>query len=188
MRFLTHILVLFIVAGCQPKTQFIKDIERGRFDRVKKQVEAGENLNHVYMVHGAPLSIASRKGQYEIAKYLVENGADIHLDCPLTSAVLGGNTKLVGYFIDRGLSPDSLCESHNTLPLNIASRGGNVAMVRFLLERGADPNPDVRFPPLYHAQQKALFEPKEKDVYEKIAQLLIDAGADPQNGYPSAEN
>lgn len=76
------------------------------------KVNIKTNQHFIVRETKTPLFIALEKGQYEIARYLVEKGADVN----------------------------ALNDSQNSTALTQACRNDHLPMVRFLLEHGANPN------------------------------------------------
>ncbi len=84
----------------------------------------------------------------------------------------------LGMYLDNGLDADMMNQDGNTL-LMLAAYGGSVEVVDVLIERGADVNRlnDRNQSPL----AGAIFK-KEDAIIER----LLQAGADPQLGSPTA--
>lgn len=88
-----------------------------------------------------------------------------------------GDEALIEY-LDNGVSPDLANQDGNSL-LMLAAYAGHTAIVRGLLERGADVDKQNNRgqTPLAGAVFKK---------YDEVVDVLIDAGADPHAGAPSA--
>jgi len=89
-----------------------------------------------------PLYAASKNGHLDVARLLVEAGADIDKakDNGYTSlhiASLWGHLEVVKYLVEQGADKDKATNVGRT-PLYIASAIGRVDVVRVLLEQGAD--------------------------------------------------
>ena len=88
-----------------------------------------------------------------------------------------GDEALIEY-LDNGVSPDLANQDGNSL-LMLAAYAGHTAIVRGLLERGADVDKQNNRgqTPLAGAVFKK---------YDEVVDVLVDAGADPHAGAPSA--
>ncbi|HXE21827.1 MAG TPA: ankyrin repeat domain-containing protein, partial [Rhodoferax sp.] len=91
--------------------------------------------------HGeSPLMMASLKGQFDIAKELIDKGADVNKTgwTPLHYAATGGHAKIVSLLLDHYAYIDA-ASPNGTTPLMMAAYYGNTATVKLLLDEGADP-------------------------------------------------
>jgi uncharacterized protein len=90
------------------------------------------------------LEIAAQEGLLEIAKLLVDAGADVDErgfrgHTPLRVACRNGHVELVKYFLSKGSEVDSRGEDGAT-PLEHAAGKGHLEIVTLLVESGADVN------------------------------------------------
>lgn len=91
------------------------------------------------------LSIAARKGNYEICKMLLDAGA-VFIDegdsSALISSIEGENPKLCKLFIDAGADVNTVAQFNwnEYTPLSIAAKHDNIAFCKMLLDAGADVN------------------------------------------------
>lgn len=91
--------------------------------------------------HGeSPLMMAALKGQFDMAKELIDKGADINKTgwTPLHYAATGGHAKIVSLLLDHYAYIDA-ASPNGTTPLMMAAYYGNAATVKLLLDEGADP-------------------------------------------------
>lgn len=86
------------------------------------------------------LMMASLKGQFDIAKELIDMGADVNKTgwTPLHYAATAGQTKIVSLLLDHSAYIDA-ASPNGTTPLMMAAYYGNDATVKLLLDEGADP-------------------------------------------------
>ncbi|VUC21058.1 unnamed protein product [Clonostachys rosea] len=96
-------------------------------------------------IHGdlnASLLSAARKGQYELAKQLLDEGAnleahDIRLSTALYISAHCGHTKVVELLADRGARVAATNVERWT-PINVAACKGHLEVVKLLWQKGAD--------------------------------------------------
>ena len=121
---------------------------------------------------------AVRNGDFELTKWLIENGANVNFtpdkwDSPLSQAVDDGNFELAKLLVendaDVNFSPDKWSS-----PLNIAAGDGSFELAKLLIENGAD----VNFLSGKHGPiHKAIFH-HDYDAAIQMVKLLIENGAD----------
>lgn len=104
-------------------------VEKGDVPVVEKFIKSGA-LNVNEPTFGWTwLQVAATKNQLEVAKVLVENGADLNYQHPVTKATavaqaaLSGSVKVVEYLLSKGADP------------NIKLRG-NVSLLRVVRDEG----------------------------------------------------
>jgi ankyrin repeat protein len=127
-----------------------------------------------------PLTLAMREGQLEVAKYCLENGADVNAkdhgaETPLGTAILQGDRDMVALLIQKKADPNLISGRGRFdagTPLGRASYYNQVEIVKLLLDHGADIN--GRSGGNTTAQVVAIRR-KSPDT----ALLLIARGADP---------
>uniref|UniRef100_A0A8C6TMR0 non-specific serine/threonine protein kinase n=1 Tax=Neogobius melanostomus TaxID=47308 RepID=A0A8C6TMR0_9GOBI len=91
-----------------------------------------------------PLHLASQRGQYRVARILIELGADVHTtstgsNTPLHVAAETGHTSTSRLLIKHRAD----LHAQNTAgltPLHLASQRGHLATVKMLIEEGAEPH------------------------------------------------
>jgi len=87
-----------------------------------------------------PLNLACIRGHYDIAKLLLDKGADVDggwasSSSPLSHAAYEGNRKLVDLLLARGA--DVIGDGGSKCPLNAAAEGGHFEIARLLISKGA---------------------------------------------------
>lgn len=118
--------------------EFIRQIKKNKKENVRLMLEAGMSPNADYFGEYA-LFYASKYDKEEIAKILLENGANPNMgfDSPLFWAVKNNNYELAKLLIEKGAKVDftELVSSKSILYLALKKRRLEIA--RLLLENGA---------------------------------------------------
>ena len=88
----------------------------------------------------SPLMLAALNGQTEVARQLIERGADVNKTgwTPLHYAATGGHTALIQLLLDQHAYIDAESPNGST-PVMMAAMYGTPSAVKLLLESGADP-------------------------------------------------
>ena len=88
----------------------------------------------------SPLMMACLKGQLDLARQLIERGADVNKPgwAPLHYAATNGHLKIMEMLLDQNAYIDAESPNGST-PLMMAALYGTTAAVKLLLEAGADP-------------------------------------------------
>ncbi|KAJ7788289.1 ankyrin repeat-containing domain protein, partial [Mycena olivaceomarginata] len=89
-----------------------------------------------------PLHYASLRGHTDVAKFLIETGADVNVTdkdgvTPLHYTSLQGHTDVAKFLIDKGADVNATNKDRAT-PLHYASLRGHTDVSKFLTEKGAD--------------------------------------------------
>ncbi|XP_019750837.1 receptor-interacting serine/threonine-protein kinase 4 [Hippocampus comes] len=110
--------------------------------------QAGADINGQTTDGRAALHLACQRGQYRVARILIELKADIHmktleLNTPLHVAAETGHTSTSRFLIKH--HADIHAEnSQGFTPLHLACQRGHLATVKMLIEEGADPQKFTR--------------------------------------------
>jgi ankyrin repeat protein len=117
----------------RPMLMFIDGANGGAFDQ-----GVMENLGGY-----SPLLFAARNGNLEMARLLLNAGADINGEAgngatPLVIATHSGHTSLAVMLLEEGADPDAIGAGYN--PLHAAILRGDEKTINALLQHGANPN------------------------------------------------
>lgn len=148
-------------------------------------VEKGARIDETDSSGMTPLGIAVKRQNLEMAKLLIDRGADVRAGSgdygtPLHLAVMGrgpeeeANVEIAELLIARGADLEALGPIPRWTPLHQAAAWGRVEMAELLIKRGANVNSRPRDPggqtPLHTAVMVKRSLP--------MASLLVDHGAD----------
>ena len=158
-------------------SELIEATINGDLDKVKLLVKNGININfqEEETNQNALMYALSGNTQPEIAKFLIEKGADLNLrdimgDTCLLYSSTAGNTEMVKLLLKKGANPKIL-NDFNVSPLHEASTYGYLDIIKLLIDAGADVDgqDDDGRTPLFYAHVNRL----------ETIKLLIELGADP---------
>jgi ankyrin repeat protein len=115
--------------------------EQRELDRLMELVRNSPDLINSSTRSGPPLHSAAQKGQLAVARFLIENGADLELPdnvtmTPLHRAVEGGHKAMTEMFLAAGAEANAAGFS----ALHLAARSGFTEIAKVLLAAGADVN------------------------------------------------
>ncbi|RSL62669.1 hypothetical protein CEP54_005624 [Fusarium duplospermum] len=150
-------------------------LENGHVEIVKLLIGANAGLDLDPDILQRALNTASRKGFEPMAKYLLEEKADVHgpkCYTALCQASKNGQLAIVKLLLKRGL-PLELDATDRILQSALikASRNGHEAIVRFLVEQGAN----IEAP---DAEGRTALAMASMNGHEGIARFLVLLGAD----------
>ena len=129
----------------QAESEFIESAEDGLVEVGRALWAAGVDKNVQFeSTRQTALMLASRNGHMEIARLLLDAGAEPNLwDCDGETALMcassRGHVEIVRLLLDAGADKNFPDEYERTALMH-ASRNGHIEIVRWLLDAGADMN------------------------------------------------
>ncbi len=116
----------------------------GHTDIAEMLLEHGSDPNFRHRVGATCLHTAAVFGEAEIARLLIEYGAEVNPpmppSAPLALAAHQGDVETVRVLLDNGADLHAR-NNHGSTVLHSAASSGHPAVVRLLLARGAEPSP-----------------------------------------------
>ena len=151
------------------------DEDTERIEVITKNMKAYCHENMIMRNLRTPLTYVCRTGQVELAKILIEMGADVNKPdregaTPLINAVASSSEDIVKLLILHGVDVN-MCPRHDIPPLAGAVYRNSMEIVNMLIESGADV--DQRLPHSQTALEIAII-----DDNLEMAKTLVEAGAD----------
>jgi hypothetical protein len=121
------------------------------------------------------LHVASRNGQVDTARILLNSGAHVNArnsfeSTSLHQASIFGHLKLAQLLLERGADLNARNDEENT-PVYLASREGHLRIVQLLLDHGADVN-------LRGDHNLTPYQVATRCGHLGVAQLLLEHGAE----------
>jgi len=116
--------------------------------QLKSLQKYGVNLSAGDYDGRTPLHIAASDGSLEVAEYLLNNGASVHIkdrdqNTPLMSAIMGDHFEIIDLFVQCGAHLTASSITIGEMLCNAAARG-NVIRLKSLYKGGVDLNqPDI---------------------------------------------
>jgi uncharacterized protein len=111
-------------------------------EMIKRLDELGADVNQPRNSHLAPLFYAARKGHVEIARYLVEHGANMEAMNPANEATpirsaVSNSVEVALLFLEKGVDPNKFSRFYLTLTDDLP-REDRHKLVRALIDKGMD--------------------------------------------------
>ena len=157
---------------------FAESCRAGRVDEVVENLKAPQNPN-VVSNRGTALTWAATNGQEEVARLLLEAGADTEWkddfeSTALRLAAFNGHGEVVSILLEFGADMEAV-DTYGRRPLHLASLKGHADVAQLLLDSGADEEAEDRggHRPLHYAALNA-----RRDGRLDVVQLFVEAGVD----------
>jgi len=135
---------ILVVALSARADEIHEAVQSGNLKKVKALVQRNaEWLNSPDQNKKTPLHLALESGHAAIARYLVDQGADINLkdkdkNSPIHNAAYLGNLEIVDLLLKKGAASLNEGNFRGQTPLHLACERGHPGVVTRLLEAGAD--------------------------------------------------
>lgn len=143
--------------------------ERGDTGKVREFLDKGADVNFFSKSRMmTALHMAVLRSHLEVARLLVERGADANLTEPLATACSYGNSDAVALLLDAGADPNLSNEARVT-PLMVAAKFCTPAVVRGLIDAGGDLA-------LRSHEGKSALDVARESKWKETAALLEQAG------------
>jgi ankyrin repeat protein len=120
---------------------FTEALRDGNVKVVKQFLAANAGVNDLYFAWSA-LQIAANKGQLEVVKVLIDKGADINYQHPISKntalhlAALNNYPEVVTYLISKGADANIKLRADVSI-IRVLKDEGNTKMVEILMAAGA---------------------------------------------------
>ena len=114
-------------------------VKENNIDKINELLESGVNVNVKDKYGNTPLYYASTYGQLQIAKLIIEYGADVNIKCygstPLHQASYNRRTEVTKLLLECNADVN-VKDSIGWTPLLWASYNGHVDIVKLLVDHG----------------------------------------------------
>jgi ankyrin repeat protein len=168
------------------QTAFLEAISKGNLHIVKCMQEKGAYVNFLYENKCTPLMKAIETGDVAICRFLIDNGADMHVlyseykTSYLMKYLEKKNCNMVKLLVEIGVNFDTAGESGYT-PLTKSVEMESFKMVKYFVEQGANVNQ-------LDNNRKTPLSIAASNHYFRIVRFLIDHGADVDLAKRESEN
>lgn len=163
-----------------PYEDLIEAIENGNLKAAQSALRNGADVNKVGRSDSfrTPLMIAATEGKENLAKLLVEYGADVNAidvggDTALMWAANDGHLNVVEFLVEHGANVNAAATGliyAGFTALIYASEKGYVNMVKYLIKHGANINAKNK-------NGDTALSIAEKNGHTEVARILREAGA-----------
>ena len=172
-----HPAIAALLANQRSDLDIFEACAAGDLERVKVLIEDHPELVDAVALDGfQPLGLACFFGHYEIARLLVEAGAEINSASknpqkvtPLHSAAASRSLEIARLLLEHGADPNAR-QNDDFTALHEAAHNGQIELVEILLAHGADVNANQKpgITALSFAQQAG---------HQDVAEFLLQHGA-----------
>jgi ankyrin repeat protein len=129
----------------RPRLNLYDACALGKVDRVMSILKRRPKLLNEFAPDGfQPLGLAAFFGHVEVARFLLESGAEVNTHSqnglkvtPLHSAAAGRHYEIAMLLLEHSANPN-LRQEGDFVPLHSAAQNGQIEMVKILLQYGAD--------------------------------------------------
>ena len=163
-----------------PYEDLIEAIENGNLKAAQSALRNGADVNKMgcESPYRTPLMIAAEEGKENLAKLLVEYGADVNAvdhygDTALMWAANDGHLNVVEFLVEHGANVNAAATGliyAGFTALIYASEKGYVNMVKYLIKHGANINAKNK-------NGDTALSIAEKNGHTEVARILREAGA-----------
>lgn len=137
--------LFLLLFSCSAIPSIYSNISENNLEAIKKEINSGTDVN-IKSKYGSPLYYAMSLGRWEIAKYLLKNGANV--TCvnpksgftPLTFAAAWGNTEMVRLLLENGADVNTIDKLGYSILMHACSPKATIECLDELIENGADIN------------------------------------------------
>lgn len=136
------VICFFIVNLIFAQKDVFAIARNGSVEEMKMLFEKNSNCVNAVDENGfSPLILASYRGNFEVAKYLITIVKDINYQSPegtaLMATIMNGNMELIHLFIDRKANLDATSNTGVTA-LMLATQFKNIEIITLLLQHNAN--------------------------------------------------
>jgi cytohesin len=119
--------------------------QAGDLAKASEALAAGANVNAANPYNVTPLLEACGQGHFQMARWLIERGAEIDYTgmsegSPLTLAAFMGQVEFLRLFLAAGANVNLAMPAGGEAALHMAAVARQTAAAKLLLDAGADPN------------------------------------------------
>ncbi|MBA3815904.1 MAG: ankyrin repeat domain-containing protein [Parachlamydiaceae bacterium] len=163
-----------------PFDVLVDGVETGDLLKVKEAFKRGADANGIWETQNI-LHCACEKGNVEIVRELLENGAGIDSkswrmsDTPLHRACIFGHAEVVKYLITQKATINIRSKNCGMTPLEYAITSDSLKCCELLIRAGALVNDEN----IFYGRTTPLKEACSKLNYDMV-KLLLDSGAEPK--------